>query len=148
MTLAQVRKIFELYMSPRRHGAIHFFIAEYHDSERASIGGGGRMKRLRCFELPFPGRWKWCAQARFGTVRPCYCLNYLQTSSSNGLKKRNIFLHKRPIQILIENPEARKRRYTSLSCVVLNLGLPALPRYSCLFWPAAGPATVGCASAT
>lgn len=73
--VGEVRKIFELYMSPGGvTELIHFFIAEYHDSERASIGGGVEDEEIEVLELPFSGRWKWCAQARFGTVRPCYCL--------------------------------------------------------------------------
>ncbi len=45
---------------------IHFFIAEYHDSERASIGGGVEDERDWYLNCRFPGRWKW---ARSGEIR-------------------------------------------------------------------------------
>ncbi|SUG41753.1 GDP-mannose pyrophosphatase nudK [Salmonella enterica subsp. arizonae] len=73
--VGEVRKIFELYMSPGGvTELIHFFIAEYRDSERASTGAVWRTKISKCLNCRFPGRWKWRARERFGTVRRCYCL--------------------------------------------------------------------------
>ncbi|VTN10750.1 GDP-mannose pyrophosphatase nudK [Raoultella terrigena] len=46
--VGEVRKLFELYMSPGGvTELIHFFIAEYSDAQRKNGGGGWMMRRLR-----------------------------------------------------------------------------------------------------
>lgn len=49
-----VRKLFELYMSPGGvTELIHFFIAEYDDAHRANDGGGIEDEDIEVLELPF-----------------------------------------------------------------------------------------------
>ncbi|HCM1915856.1 TPA: GDP-mannose pyrophosphatase NudK [Salmonella enterica subsp. salamae serovar 28:r:e,n,z15] len=79
--VGEVRKIFELYMSPGGvTELIHFFIAEYHDRERASIGGGVEDEDIEVLELPFS---RALGMVRSGEIRDgktVLLLNYLQTS--------------------------------------------------------------------
>ncbi|EJJ4224443.1 GDP-mannose pyrophosphatase NudK [Salmonella enterica] len=79
--VGEVRKIFELYMSPGGvTELIHFFIAEYRDSERASIGGGVEDEDIEVLELPFSRALE---MVRLGEIRDgkaVLLLNYLQMS--------------------------------------------------------------------
>jgi GDP-mannose pyrophosphatase NudK len=38
--VGEVRKLFELFMSPGRHRIVHFFIAEYSDAQRTTAAAG------------------------------------------------------------------------------------------------------------
>ncbi len=52
--VGEVRKLFELYMSPGGvTELIHFFIAEYSDNQRANAGGGVEDEDIEVLELPF-----------------------------------------------------------------------------------------------
>lgn len=79
--VGEVHKIFELYMSPGGvTELIHFFIAEYHDSEGASIGGGVEDEDIEVLELPF---FRALEMVRSGEIRDgkaVLLLNYLQMS--------------------------------------------------------------------
>lgn len=52
--VGEVKKIFELYMSPGGvTELIHFFIAEYTDAHRANAGGGVEDEDIEVLEIPF-----------------------------------------------------------------------------------------------
>ncbi len=79
--VGEVRKIFELYMSPGGvTELIHFFIAEYHDSERASIGGGVEDEEIEVLELPFSRALEMVRSGEIRDGKTVLLLNYLQTS--------------------------------------------------------------------
>lgn len=79
--VGEVRKIFELYMSPGGvTELIHFFIAEYHDSERASIGGGVEDDEIEVLELPFSRALEMVRSGEIRDGKTVLLLNYLQTS--------------------------------------------------------------------
>ncbi|EBV8482871.1 GDP-mannose pyrophosphatase NudK [Salmonella enterica subsp. enterica serovar Namur str. 05-2929] len=79
--VGEVRKIFELYMSPGGvTELIHFFIAEYHDSERASIGGGVKDEEIEVLELPFSRALEMVRSGEIRDGKTVLLLNYLQTS--------------------------------------------------------------------
>ncbi|EGT0281701.1 GDP-mannose pyrophosphatase NudK [Salmonella enterica] len=79
--VGEVRKIFELYMSPGGvTELIHFFIAEYHDSERASIGGGAEDEEIEVLELPFSRALEMVRSGEIRDGKTVLLLNYLQTS--------------------------------------------------------------------
>jgi len=53
--VGEVRKLFELYMSPGGVTEIvHFFAAEYHESLRDNAGGGVDDEDIHVLEIPFP----------------------------------------------------------------------------------------------
>lgn len=77
-----VRKIFELYMSPGGvTELIHFFIAEYHDGERASIGGGVEDEDIEVLELPFSRALEMVRSGEIRDGKAVLLLNYLQMSN-------------------------------------------------------------------
>lgn len=79
--VGEVRKIFELYMSPGGvTELIHFFIAEYYDSERASIGGGVEDEEIEVLELPFSRALEMVRSGEIRDGKTVLLLNYLQTS--------------------------------------------------------------------
>ncbi|EBC5333743.1 GDP-mannose pyrophosphatase NudK [Salmonella enterica] len=79
--VGEVRKIFELYMSPGGvTELIHFFIAEYHDCERASIGGGVEDEEIEVLELPFSRALEMVRSGEIRDGKTVLLLNYLQTS--------------------------------------------------------------------
>ncbi|EBY7767046.1 GDP-mannose pyrophosphatase NudK [Salmonella enterica subsp. enterica serovar Umbilo] len=79
--VGEVRKIFELYMSPGGvTELIHFFIVEYHDSERASIGGGVEDEEIEVLELPFSRALEMVRSGEIRDGKTVLLLNYLQTS--------------------------------------------------------------------
>ncbi|EAP5233388.1 GDP-mannose pyrophosphatase NudK [Salmonella enterica subsp. enterica serovar Java] len=79
--VGEVRKIFELYMSPGGvTELIHFFIAEYHDSEHASIGGGVEDEEIEVLELPFSRVLEMVRSGEIRDGKTVLLLNYLQTS--------------------------------------------------------------------
>ncbi|ATU59690.1 GDP-mannose pyrophosphatase NudK [Salmonella enterica] len=79
--VGEVRKIFELYMSPGGvTELIHFFIAEYHDSERASIGSGVEDEEIEVLELPFSRALEMVRSGEIRDGKTVLLLNYLQTS--------------------------------------------------------------------
>lgn len=79
--VGEVRKIFELYMSPGGvTELIHFFIAEYHVSERASIGGGVEDEEIEVLELPFSRALEMVRSGEIRDGKTVLLLNYLQTS--------------------------------------------------------------------
>ncbi|EDH3549867.1 GDP-mannose pyrophosphatase NudK [Salmonella enterica] len=79
--VGEVRKIFELYMSPGGvTELIHFFIAEYHDSERASTGGGVEDEEIEVLELPFSRALEMVRSGEIRDGKTVLLLNYLQTS--------------------------------------------------------------------
>ncbi|EAT9710258.1 GDP-mannose pyrophosphatase NudK [Salmonella enterica subsp. enterica] len=79
--VGEVRKIFELYMSPGGvTELIHFFIAEYHDSESASIGGGVEDEEIEVLELPFSRALEMVRSGEIRDGKTVLLLNYLQTS--------------------------------------------------------------------
>ncbi|ELB3744661.1 GDP-mannose pyrophosphatase NudK [Salmonella enterica] len=79
--VGEVRKIFELYMSPGGvTELIHFFIAEYHDSEHASIGGGVEDEEIEVLELPFSRALEMVRSGESRDGKTVLLLNYLQTS--------------------------------------------------------------------
>ena len=81
--VSEVRKVFELYMSPGGVTEIvHFFIARYDDSIRANNGGGVEDEDIEVLELPF-------AQAlemmKSGEIRDGKAVILLQYLHSSGL---------------------------------------------------------------
>ena len=81
--VSEVRKVFELYMSPGGVTEIvHFFIARYDDSIRANNGGGVEDEDIEVLELP-------CAQAlemtTSGEIRDGKAVILLQYLQSSGL---------------------------------------------------------------
>ncbi|HAC8238280.1 TPA_asm: GDP-mannose pyrophosphatase NudK [Salmonella enterica] len=80
--VGEVRKIFELYMSPGGvTELIHFFIAEYHDGERTSIGGGVEDEDIEVLELPFSRALEMVRSGEIRDGKAVLLLNYLQMSN-------------------------------------------------------------------
>ncbi|MRS14744.1 GDP-mannose pyrophosphatase NudK [Enterobacteriaceae bacterium RIT691] len=76
-----VRKVFELYMSPGGvTELVHFFIAEYDDSLRTTVGGGVEDEDIDVLEMPFSQA---LAKVKSGEIRDgkaVILLQYLQTT--------------------------------------------------------------------
>lgn len=78
-----VRKVFELYMSPGGvTELVHFFIAEYDDSQRANAGGGVEDEDIDVLELPFAQA---LAMVRSGEIRDGKAVILLQYLHNAGL---------------------------------------------------------------
>lgn len=79
--VSEVRKVFELYMSPGGvTELIHFFVAEYSDAHRANAGGGIEDEEIEVLEMPFTQALE---QVKTGEIRDgktVILLQYLQTS--------------------------------------------------------------------
>ncbi|MCO4161701.1 GDP-mannose pyrophosphatase NudK [Citrobacter youngae] len=74
--VGEARKLFELYMSPGGvTEIIHFFIAQYSDSQRANAGGG-----IEVLELPFEQALSMIKTGEIRDGKTVLLLNYLQSS--------------------------------------------------------------------
>ncbi|AGN85141.1 GDP-mannose pyrophosphatase NudK [Enterobacter sp. R4-368] len=79
--VGEVRKVFELYMSPGGVTEIvHFFIAEYNDAQRANNGGGVEDEDIEVLELPFRQALAMVANGEICDGKTVILLQYLQTS--------------------------------------------------------------------
>lgn len=79
--VGEVRKVFELYMSPGGVTEIvHFFIAEYSDAQRANNGGGVEDEDIEVLELPFEQALAMVARGEIRDGKAVILLQYLQTS--------------------------------------------------------------------
>lgn len=77
--VAEVKKIFEAYMSPGGvTELIHFFIAEYQDNERHTAGGGIEDEDIEVVELPFSEALAMIANGRIKDGKTIMLLQYLQ----------------------------------------------------------------------
>ena len=78
-----VRKVFELYMSPGGvTELVHFFIAEYDDSLRANAGGGVEDEDIEVLEMPFTQA---LAMMKSGDIRDGKAVILLQYLQNAGL---------------------------------------------------------------
>ena len=76
-----VRKVFQLYMSPGGVTEIvHFFIAEYDDSLRENAGGGVEDEAIDVLELPFSQALTMIRQGQICDGKTVILLQYLQNS--------------------------------------------------------------------
>ena len=79
--VGEVRKQFELYMSPGGvTEIIHFFIAQYSDSQRANAGGGVEDEDIEVLELPFTQALEMIKTGEIRDGKTVLLLNYLQSS--------------------------------------------------------------------
>ncbi|MEX3020187.1 GDP-mannose pyrophosphatase NudK [Kluyvera sp. STS39-E] len=76
-----VRKVFQLYMSPGGVTEIvHFFIAEYDDSLRENAGGGVEDEAIEVLELPFSQALAMIHSGEICDGKTVILLQYLQHS--------------------------------------------------------------------
>lgn len=76
-----VRKVFQLYMSPGGVTEIvHFFIAEYDDSLRENAGGGVEDEAIDVLELPFSQALEMILRGEICDGKTVILLQYLQHS--------------------------------------------------------------------
>lgn len=76
-----VRKVFQLYMSPGGVTEIvHFFIAEYDDSLRENAGGGVEDEAIDVLELPFSQALEMIRHGEICDGKTVILLQYLQHS--------------------------------------------------------------------
>ncbi|AUV00229.1 GDP-mannose pyrophosphatase NudK [Phytobacter ursingii] len=79
--VSEVRKVFELYMSPGGVTEIvHFFIARYDDSIRANSGGGVEDEDIEVLELPFAQALEMMKSGEIRDGKAVILLQYLQSS--------------------------------------------------------------------
>ncbi len=79
--VSEVRKVFELYMSPGGVTEIvHFFIARYDDSIRANNGGGVEDEDIEVLELPFVQALEMMKSGEIRDGKAVILLQYLQSS--------------------------------------------------------------------
>ena len=79
--VGEVRKVFELYMSPGGvTEVVHFFVAEYSDAQRANNGGGVEDEDIEVLELPFEQALAMVASGEIRDGKAVILLQYLQTS--------------------------------------------------------------------
>lgn len=79
--MSEVRKVFELYMSPGGVTEIvHFFIARYDDSIRANNGGGVEDEDIEVLELPFAQALEMMKSGEIRDGKAVILLQYLQSS--------------------------------------------------------------------
>ena len=79
--VSEVRKVFELYMSPGGVTEIvHFFIARYDDSIRANNGGGVEDEDIEVLELPFAQALEMMKSGEIRDGKAVILLQYLQSS--------------------------------------------------------------------
>lgn len=79
--VGEVRKVFELYMSPGGVTEIvHFFVAEYSDAQRANNGGGVEDEDIEVLELQFEQALAMVASGEIRDGKAVILLQYLQTS--------------------------------------------------------------------
>ena len=76
-----VQKVFELFMSPGGvTELIHFFIAEYTDSQRTHRGGGVDDEDIEVLEMPFAKAVDMVKRGEIRDGKAVILLQYLQTS--------------------------------------------------------------------
>lgn len=79
--VTDVRKVFELYMSPGGvTELVHFFIAEYHDGLRATVGGGVDDEDIDVLEMPFRDALEKVKSGEIRDGKAVILLQYLQMS--------------------------------------------------------------------
>lgn len=79
--VGEVRKLFELFMSPGGvTELIHFFIAEYNETQRANGGGGVDDEDIEVLELPYNRALEMMANGEIRDGKAVILLQYLQTS--------------------------------------------------------------------
>lgn len=79
--VSDVRKVFELYMSPGGvTELIHFFIAEYSDAHRANAGGGIEDEEIEVLELPFIRALEMVKTGEIRDGKTVILLQYMLTS--------------------------------------------------------------------
>ena len=79
--VGEVRKLFELYMSPGGvTELIHFFIAEYSDVQRKNGGGGVDDEEIEVLELPFSQALAMVAGGEIRDGKAVILLQYLHAS--------------------------------------------------------------------
>jgi len=79
--VGEVRKVFELYMSPGGVTEIvHFFVAEYSEAQRANNGGGVEDEDIEVLELPFEQALAMVKRGEIRDGKAVILLQYLQTS--------------------------------------------------------------------
>lgn len=79
--VGEVRKVFELYMSPGGVTEIvHFFIAEYDDSRRATAGGGVEDEDIEVLEIPFRQALEMVKRGDIRDGKAVILLQYLQNA--------------------------------------------------------------------
>ncbi|AGB83486.1 MULTISPECIES: GDP-mannose pyrophosphatase NudK [Serratia] len=75
----KAQKVFEAYMSPGGVTEIvHFFIAEYRDEQRRTVGGGIEDEDIEVVELPFSEAIAMIADGRIKDGKTIMLLQYLQ----------------------------------------------------------------------
>jgi nudix-type nucleoside diphosphatase (YffH/AdpP family) len=85
--ISDVRKIFELYMSPGSVTEIlHFFVAEYSKDMKVNAGGGAEeeQEHIEVLEIPFK---KALTMVRTGEIKDAKTVILLQYLELNGLVK-------------------------------------------------------------
>lgn len=79
--VSEVRKVFELYMSPGGvTELIHFFVAEYSDAHRANAGGGIEDEEIEVLEMPFTEALEKVKTGEIRDGKTVILLQYLHTS--------------------------------------------------------------------
>lgn len=79
--VGEVRKVFELYMSPGGvTELVHFFIAEYGDAQRVNDGGGVEDEDIEVLEFPFSRALAMVASGEIRDGKTVILLQYLKMS--------------------------------------------------------------------
>ena len=79
--MGEVKKLFELYMSPGGVTEIvYFFIAEYTDAQRANAGGGVEDEDIDVLEIPFEQALEMIKTGEIQDGKALILLQYLQIS--------------------------------------------------------------------
>ncbi|MDY1035977.1 GDP-mannose pyrophosphatase NudK [Enterobacteriaceae bacterium RIT714] len=79
--VGEVKKLFELYMSPGGvTELIHFFIAEYSDAQRSNAGGGVEDEAIDVLEIPFTQALEMVKTGEIKDGKTLILLQYLQLS--------------------------------------------------------------------
>jgi len=79
--VGEVKKLFELYMSPGGVTEIvYFFIAEYSDAQRANAGGGVEDEDIDVMEIPFAQALEMVKTGEIQDGKALILLQYLQIS--------------------------------------------------------------------
>lgn len=85
--VGEVVKLYDLYMSPGGvTELLHFFAAEYNDTQRANNGGGVDDEDIDVIEIPFPHAW---AMIEDGRIKDAKTVMLLQHALIEGWLKRN-----------------------------------------------------------
>lgn len=79
--VGEVKKLFQLYMSPGGVTEIvHFFIGEYDDTQRKNTGGGVEDEDIDVLEIPFREALAMIARGEICDGKAVILLQYLQNS--------------------------------------------------------------------